>query len=93
MKATEKLDYKAEDPTPPVPTSRIQLCRLSGQLATPGCQAAGMSVATEQPLDLIERFATIACPTHAGGYYGPRASTSRSSPGRSLWNRIRSIFR
>jgi penicillin-binding protein 1A len=91
MKATEKLGYKAEDPTPEVPTSRIELCRVSGQLATAGCQAAGASVVTEQPLDLIEHFANTPCTTHAGGYYVPRASSARS--GGSLWDRIRSIFR
>ncbi|MGI8601538.1 MAG: transglycosylase domain-containing protein [Verrucomicrobiales bacterium] len=95
MKASEKLGYKGGDPTPDVPTSKVEVCQISGQVAGGGCRGSGSAVITELPVDLLERFATTACADHGGGPFGWRAETRPAKPRsrRSVLDRIFSIFR
>ena len=66
----------------------VALCRGTSQLATPGCQSAGMAYEDELPYDLVPQGF---CQLHSGlADEAPRASRP-SGPG--LLDRIRGWFR
>ncbi len=90
MKKAVELGYIPPGPRTEPPLTKVALCRLSSQLASPVCQASGTAYEDELPYELVpQNF----CNAHQGrvaqppsGYGRPRAS------GPGLFDRIRGWF-
>lgn len=91
VKKAVELGYIPPGPRTEPPLTKVALCRLSSQLASPDCQATGTAYEDDLPFDLIpQNF----CTSHQGmvaqpppGYAQPRAR------GPGLFDRIRGWFR
>ena len=64
--------YPAAALKPPVPLKRVQVCSVSGALATGGCEHAGTSYAAELPASCLPRDP---CQIHRGGALSPTDSS------------------
>jgi penicillin-binding protein 1A len=91
VKKAVELGYIPPGPRTEPPLTKVALCRLSSQLASPDCQATGTAYEDDLPFDLIpQNF----CTSHQGmvaqpppGYAQPRAR------GPGLFDRIRGWFK
>ncbi len=83
MKAAEEYGYPGEAFAPPVPLALVELCGVSGLLATPNCQRAQQAYSSEIPYEMIPRES---CAFHG---WQPR----HAGRGRGLFNRILDLFR
>lgn len=90
VKKAVELGYIPPGPRTEPPLTKVALCRLSSQLASPDCQATGTAYEDDLPFDLIpQNF----CTSHQGmvaqpppGYAQPRVR------GPGLFDRIRGWF-
>ena len=91
MKKAQALSYVA-DPPPPMPLTRIKLCRNSSLLATDACEAASAVYEDDLPYELVPQ---AFCPVHGVGGPSYRGSTPGQRPGQGggLFDKIRSWFR
>lgn len=87
-KKAVELGYIPAAPHTSPPLTKVSLCRLTSQLATPGCQAAGMAYEDELPHGLIPQGF---CQMHQGAYAQPAASR-RGLGGSGFFDRIRGWF-
>jgi penicillin-binding protein 1A len=92
MKAAIERGFETDVPRVQVPMSKVQLCRVSSQLATQGCSLAGSSYEDELPYELIPQ---AFCSVHQGyatrPAYGQAQGQSGDQPG--FWDRFRGWFR
>jgi penicillin-binding protein 1A len=91
MKKAQALNYVA-DPPPPMPLTRIKLCRNSSLLATDACEAASAVYEDDLPYELVPQ---AFCPVHGVGGPSYRGSPQGQRPGQGggLFDKIRSWFR
>jgi len=89
-KAIELGYIPAGDRTEP-PLTSVALCRHSSQLASGGCQAAGLAYEDDLPYDLVPKGF---CQVHTGLVAQPQDAPRASGPrGPGLFDRIRGWFR
>ncbi len=91
VKKAVELGYNPPGPRTEPPLTKVALCRLSSQLASPDCQATGTAYEDDLPFDLIpQNF----CNSHQGMIAQPPPGYSQSKPrGPGLFVRIRGWFR
>jgi penicillin-binding protein 1A len=93
MKRAVSLGYVPEVPRVEVPLTRVILCRTSNNLATDACHLAGMAYEDDIPFELVPQSF---CQEHVGitpGPGSPGGAAGAVPPQRSVWDRLRGLFR
>ena len=97
MKAAVEKGYAAEPLNEGPARAEIQVCRETGDLATGGCQQAGLAMAESVPDDLVD--GRVLCPEHSHddgrrdlqrppAYSGPSSQPQRQPPRGGVIDRI-----
>ncbi len=87
-KKAVELGYIPAGPRTDPPLTKVALCRVTSQLASAGCQAAGMAYEDELPYGLVPQGF---CQVHQGVYAQPPPQR-RAAAGPGLFDRIRGWF-
>lgn len=90
MNAAVKLGYKTEVPKVEVPLTRVALCRISGHIAHDGCYRSQAAYEDEIPFEVVPR---TFCEVHGAAGIASQLPGAPRPAGRSLWDRIRGLFR
>ncbi len=91
VKKAVELGYIAAGPRIEPPVTKVGLCRLSSQLASPACHASGTVYEDDLPLDMVPQGY---CGAHAGVIAQPQPGYDRPRPrGPGLFDRLRGWFR
>lgn len=91
MKKAVSLGYIPAGPRAQVPLTKVALCRLSSQLATTACDAAGTVYEDQIPYELVPQNFCVA--DHAGSYAPPPRAERLRRVETTLWGRLRGWFR
>jgi penicillin-binding protein 1A len=89
MKQAQQLNF-AEEVITPVPERKVKLCRVTGLVATAGCESQNLSYDDDLPEDMLPQSW---CPMHSGQPYAgvPEPAPVEQSPG--LFERFSRWFR
>jgi len=85
MSAAETLGYPAGDLDPPIPYTKVELCRITGHLSSPMCRDAGHAYIQDLPFENVPRTTCT--------YHDRRLVKARPVPrARPVENAIKRIF-
>lgn len=87
MNGAVELNYKTTALKAEPMMTKVNLCRMSGQLSTGGCQSAGQEYADELPDELVPG---TFCSLHGGGGRFERPSAPK---GGGLWSKFKGLFK
>lgn len=90
MKAAESLGYPAGSLDPTIPFTKVELCRVNGQLATEACRLHETAYVQELPFEQIPRYS---CTFHGAQLVDTTSRRIEPPPRKGVVKRFLNLFR